>query len=139
VDYVLCRKKDLQRLLDCKVIPGKSVTKQHRPVVCKMMLESKKRKILQTRELKTKWWKLNDNTYHEKFKEKVEQVINGKNALPENWVQTAEIVHETAKEVFGVATGKRKDDHETWWWSEEVQRCVKEKREAKKEMGQEQG
>ena len=46
VDYVLCRKKDLQRVLDCKVIPGESVAKQHRLVDCKMMLESKKRKKL---------------------------------------------------------------------------------------------
>ena len=28
--------------------------------------------------------------------------------------------------------GKRKGDRETWWWNEEVQKCIKEKKEAKK-------
>ena len=28
--------------------------------------------------------------------------------------------------------GKRKGDRETWWWNEEVQESIKEKKEAKK-------
>ena len=28
--------------------------------------------------------------------------------------------------------GKRKGDRETWWWNEEVQKSIKEKKEAKK-------
>lgn len=32
----------------CKVVPGESVAGQHRMVVCKMILETKKRKKLKT-------------------------------------------------------------------------------------------
>ena len=38
----------------------------------------------------------------------------------------------TAKNVLGVTFGKQKEDRETWWWNEEVQKSIKEKKEAKK-------
>ena len=34
--------------------------------------------------------------------------------------------------MLGVTFGKRKGDRETWWWNEEVQKSIKEKKEAKK-------
>ena len=38
----------------------------------------------------------------------------------------------TAETVLGVTFGKRKGDKETWWWNEDVQKNIKEKKEAKK-------
>ena len=38
----------------------------------------------------------------------------------------------TAENVLGVTYGKQKGDRETWWWNEEVQESIKEKKEAKK-------
>ena len=35
VDYLLCRRSELQNVTDCKVFPGESATKQHKPVVRK--------------------------------------------------------------------------------------------------------
>ena len=40
----------------------------------------------------------------------------------------------TAETVLGVTFGKRKGDRETWWWNEEVQESIKEKKEAKKTL-----
>ena len=34
--------------------------------------------------------------------------------------------------MLGVTFGKRKGDKKTWWWNEEVQESIKEKKEAKK-------
>ena len=34
--------------------------------------------------------------------------------------------------VLGVTFGKQKGDRETWWWNEEVQESIKQKKEAKK-------
>ena len=33
VDYVMCRRRDLKKMCDCKVILNKCVAKQHRMVV----------------------------------------------------------------------------------------------------------
>ena len=43
-------------------------------------------------------------------------------------------IRDTAREVLGAASGKRgREDRETWWWNQEVQQAVKEKKEAKKQ------
>ena len=42
------------------------------------------------------------------------------------------MLRKTAETVLGVTFGKRKGDKETWWWNEEVQKSIKEKKEAKK-------
>ncbi|KAI5087244.1 hypothetical protein C0J45_22643 [Silurus meridionalis] len=43
VDYVLCRRCNLKEIGDCKVLAGDSVARQHRMVVCRMVLEVKKK------------------------------------------------------------------------------------------------
>ena len=42
------------------------------------------------------------------------------------------MLRKTAETIVGVTFGKRKGDRETWWWNEEVQDSIKEKKEAKK-------
>ena len=43
VDYVMCRRRDLKEMCDCKVMVNKCVAKQHRMMVCKMALMVKKK------------------------------------------------------------------------------------------------
>ena len=42
------------------------------------------------------------------------------------------MLKKTAETVLKVTFGKRKEDRETWWWNEEVQESIKQKKEAKK-------
>ena len=44
VDYVMCRRRNLKKMCDCKVIVNERVTKQHGMVVCKMALTLKNKK-----------------------------------------------------------------------------------------------
>ena len=44
VDYVMCRRRNLKEMCDCKVILNECVAKQHRMAVCKMALMVKKKK-----------------------------------------------------------------------------------------------
>ena len=44
VDYVMYRRRNLKEMWDCKVILNECVAKQHRMVVCKMVLMVKKKK-----------------------------------------------------------------------------------------------
>ena len=57
--------------------------------------------------------------------------MRGKDGLPDEQDKTAEMLRKTAKTVLGVTFGKRKRDKETWWWNEEVQKSIKETKEAK--------
>ena len=38
----------------------------------------------------------------------------------------------SAETILGVTFGKQKEDREIWWWNEEIQKSIKEKKEAKK-------
>ena len=61
VDYILCRRSHLKTVVDCTVLPGECVAKQHKPVVCKMSVGAKRRTPMKGTP-KTRWWKLNDET-----------------------------------------------------------------------------
>ena len=47
----------MKEIGDCKVIAGDNVAKQHRLLVCRMMLETMKRNIAQA-DPRLKWWEL---------------------------------------------------------------------------------
>ena len=59
-------------------------------------------------------------------------ILGGKDGLPDESNKTAEMLRKTAETVLGVTFGKEKGDRGTWWWNEEVQESIKEKKEAKK-------
>ena len=96
-----------------------------------MALVVKKKKAEKVK-TKIRWWKLKETSCQEAFRQEMTRTLGGKDGLPDEWDKTAEILRKTAETVLGVTFGKRKGDRETWWWSEEVQGSVKEKKEPKK-------
>ena len=125
------KRRNLKEMCDCKVIVHKCVAKQHRMVVCKMILTVKKKKAEKVK-LKIRWWKLKETSCQKAFRQEVTRILGSKDGLPDEWDKTAEILRKTAETVLGVTFGKRKGDRETWWSNEEVQESIKEKKEAKK-------
>ncbi|KAI5098264.1 hypothetical protein C0J45_11991 [Silurus meridionalis] len=75
VDYVLCRRCNLKEIEDYKVLAGDSVARQHRMVVCRMVLEAKKRRSVRT-ERRIRWWKLKEEC-SVRFWEEVRQGLGG--------------------------------------------------------------
>ena len=57
VDYVMCRRRNVKEMCDCKVILNEYVAKQHRMVVCEMVFMVKKKKAENVKP-KIRWWKL---------------------------------------------------------------------------------
>ena len=131
VDYVMCRRRNLKEMCNCKVIVNECVAKQHRMVVCKLAFMVKKKKAEKVK-LKIRWSKLKETSYQEAFKQEVTRILGAKDGLPDEGDKTAEMLRKTAETVLGVTFGKQKGDRETWWWNEEVQESIKEKKEAKK-------
>ena len=131
VDYIMCWRAYLKEIGDCKMIAGDNVAKQHRLLVCRMTLETKKRDITKA-EPWIKWWKLKKEDCCEEFREEIRRDLGGKEELPDDWTNTANVVRETARKVLGVSSKQRKEDKETWWWDEEVQESIRKKRLAKK-------
>ncbi|KAI5615411.1 hypothetical protein C0J50_10766 [Silurus asotus] len=131
VDYVLCRRCNLKEIGDCKVLAGDSVARQHRMVVCRMVLEAKKKKRNVRIERRIRWWKLKEEECSMRFRVEVRQGLCGGEEVLDDWETTAGVMREAARKVLGVTSGSRKQDKETWWWNEEVQESIRGKRLAK--------
>ena len=61
VDYVMCRRRNLKEMCDCKVIVNECIAKQHHMVVYKMVLMVKKKKAEKVKP-KIRWWELKKTT-----------------------------------------------------------------------------
>ena len=81
VDYVMCRRRDLKEMCDCKVIVNKFVAKQHRILICQMALMVKKKKAEKVQP-KIRWWKLKKTSCEKAFKQEVTRILGGENGLP---------------------------------------------------------
>ena len=112
VDYVMCRRRNLKEMCDCKIIVNECVAKQHRMVVCKMALMAKKKKAEKVKPM-IRWCKLKKTSCQEAFRQEVTRILGGKYGLPDEWDKTAEMLRKTAETVLGVISGKRKEDKET--------------------------
>ena len=132
MDYILCRRRELKTVQDCKVLPNEAVAKQHQLVISKLELETKcRRKERRTR--KTRWWKLNGDEHHKEFVRKVEEELD-QGQLEEDvpWEVVSNVLRIAAKETLGETSGKAGRKEETWWWNEEVQKAVEKKKEKKR-------
>ena len=136
IDYLLVRRNKRKEVLDCKVIPGEAVVQQHR--ICVMDLKIKRKKKKLTRGLgKIQTWKLRDNEIRHKYittvlerKEEYNQSQSGE----ESWMAMKNTLVEEAIKVCGRKPNKKPSQRETWWWSDEVQKAIKAKKKAFKEM-----
>ena len=62
IDSMLTRREDKQACLDCKVILGESVMPQHNLVVVDFHFRISTHRIKQSKNARTKWWKLKEET-----------------------------------------------------------------------------
>ena len=108
VDYVMCRRRNLKEMCDCKVILNECVAKQHRMAVCKMAPIVKKKKTEKVNP-NIRWWKLKETSCQEAFRQEVTRILGGKNGLPDEWDKTTEMLRKTAETVLGVHLGNEKE------------------------------
>ena len=76
VDYIICMRAYLKEIGDCKVIAGDNVAKQRRQLVCRMTLETRKRRITMA-EPRIKGWKFKKEYCCEEFREAIRRVLGG--------------------------------------------------------------
>ena len=96
VDYVMCRRRNLKEMCDCKVILNEYVAKQHHMMVCKMVLMVKKKKSEKVKP-NIQWWKLKKTSCQEAFRQEVTRILGGKDGLPDEWNKTAEMLRKQLK------------------------------------------
>ena len=116
--------------MGCKVIPGECVVSQHKLLVADFHFQVRARRDKQAKIDRTKWWKLKEEM-SEVFKERVIKEGSWKKEEDINnmWEKMATNIQKVTSEVCGVTKGSGGEAKDTWWWNEEVQRAIKEKKE----------
>ena len=95
-DYVMCRRRNLKEMCDCKIIVNECVAKQHLMVVCKMVLMVKNKKAEKVKP-KIRQWKLKETSCQEEFQQEVTMILGGKDELPDEWDKTPEMLKKQLK------------------------------------------
>ncbi|KAL1454893.1 hypothetical protein WDU94_009023 [Cyamophila willieti] len=132
IDFILARRKHIKEVKNCKVINGEAVTPQHRTLVIDVTFMMNKKKVTKFTTPKIKWWQLKDPFLNLEFKRHVIHKIKN-SSCQDLWTNYKEAIIGVGETVLGKTSGKgRPKDKETWWWNEEVAKCIKEKKEAKK-------
>ena len=109
IDYVMCRKRNLKEMCDCKIMVNECAAKQRRMVVYKMALMLKKKKA-ENFSVST----VKNTSCPEPFREEVTRILGGEHGLFDVWDKAAEMLRKAAETMVGVTFGKRKEDRETW-------------------------
>ena len=108
---------------------------QHKLVVADFCFLVQARGNIQVRVARMKWWKL-EGEASKVFKEKVIEDGPWKDEGDANnmWEKMATCVRKVASEVLRVTKGSGCDSKDTWWWNEDVQKAIKEKKECYKRL-----
>ncbi|XP_061706831.1 craniofacial development protein 2-like [Cydia pomonella] len=138
IDYFLVKRNKINCIKDIKIIPGEHLTSQHRLLVIDLYIKIHSLNRKERLPPKIRWKMLEKNECAEKFKERViDKMIEMKDMeglnANECWKEMANCIRRVAKDVLGESKGKGIIDKETWWWNEEVQEILKQKKQAFRE------
>ena len=134
IDFIMVRKSERSMITDVNVIKTEAFIPQHKLLICKVRLFEKTVRSRQAFVSRTKVWRLKEEAVQNKFKEVVERMEVSKNTVDSGgsvevlWSGFRDCMTEAAEHVCGRTKG-RQVHHETWWWNDEVDRAVSEKRD----------
>jgi hypothetical protein len=129
IDFILMRREDSHACIDCKVIPVECVVPQHKLVVADFCFRVHFQRSKRVQASRTKWWKLKKDVV-KTFKERVlkEGPWYERGDANSMWMGMATYIRKVTSEEFGVTKGGKREAKETWWWNENVQKAIKEKK-----------
>nr|XP_034840840.1 craniofacial development protein 2-like [Maniola hyperantus] len=139
IDYFLISRKNLNTVKDCKVIPGEPLASQHRLLLMEMKVKVQTIKSKPKTLPKIKWYMIEKEECAIEFQRRVvDKMIEmdgdfQKKSVNECWNEMASFMRSVAMDIFGETKNRRRIDKDTWWWSEDVQKVLKEKKDAFKE------
>ncbi|RZB81212.1 LINE-1 retrotransposable element ORF2 protein isoform B [Glycine soja] len=134
IDFFLIRKSDRKYCLNCKVIPGESLTTQHRVLVMDVRIRDRAKRRSPMIAPRIKWWHLKGEKQGI-FQQKIWEGWCGQSQGSANdmWNKTSQEIIKVAKETLGECRGFGPRGKESWWWNESVQSKVRVKKECFKE------
>ena len=133
---ILYGRSNLLEIKNCKVIPGDHVAPQLRLVVIDLNVRNP-RGGNKNYENKIGWTGLRNPEKRHEFKTKVlNRITTTEERVHDWWENNASVLRNVARDVLGETTGKPRTERKEWWWKDEIQLVLKEKKELKKQWEQ---
>ncbi|KAK6744160.1 hypothetical protein RB195_011083 [Necator americanus] len=129
IDFWMLRRRDRRLLQDSKVIPTDHVAAQRHLLVMDLKISRPRKRHPRTETQRIKWWNLKDRK--EIFFASVapSALPHPTRSVEEMWSSTSSVIRLTAENTLGKTTlGKPKVQKATWFWNEEVQAAIREKK-----------
>ncbi|KAK6757983.1 hypothetical protein RB195_015669 [Necator americanus] len=129
IDFWMLRRRGRRLLQDSKVIPTDHVAAQHHLLVMDLKISHPRKRHPRTETQRIKWWNLKDRK--EVFFASVapSTLPHPTRSVEEMWSSTSSVIRLTAENTLGKTTlGKPKVQKATWFWNEEVQAAIREKK-----------
>ena len=133
IDYIMLRKEHASECRNCKVLSSDAITTPHRILFADLVVKKTRQQRAAGRK-RIRWWELKDEETKEKFRRTVvERLSNIDEATTDNvkqwWEEIADQIKKCGEELSGRSTGKKKTGLGSWWWYDETESTVKEKKE----------
>ena len=134
MDFIMVRKNERSMVTDVNVINTEAFIPDHKLLICKVWLLEKTPRPRQAFVSRTKVWRMKEEAVQDKFREVVERMEISKNTSDSGgsvevlWSGLHDCMTEAAEYACGQTKGQQVH-RETWWWNEEVDRVVAEKRD----------
>lgn len=134
IDYILINRENWKYVKDCKVIRQAEIGSDH--YLLKTVLKYNQPNTQQIRRKitkeKIKSYKLKESRYRQKYQEilskKIEESTN-EEGVERKWKQLKDMMLQAAKESCGSSKITNKNIKKTKWWSKDLKRKIKEKKD----------
>lgn len=128
IDFFLVNRAHLKYVQNVKVIPSEILACQHKLLVMDFILKGIKGQKVQRVAATIQWRKLKDNIQH--FQEQVIKHAEFKEntSCEDQWNGIAATMRKAGRQILGESKPTKRILKETWWWNEDVQKCIKEKK-----------
>ncbi|XP_061422345.1 mucin-like protein [Lethenteron reissneri] len=137
IDYWLVKRDKLKTVTNTKVIPSDNIAPQHRILVMDIKMDiGQRHRPPTTGQQRIKWWRMKE--CKDQLRVAFNQIdVNTNRPANAIWEDLAGQLCTAATEALGLTKpGKHFIDKQIWWWNEEVQLAVKEKKLAFKKWRQ---
>jgi hypothetical protein len=129
IDFVLTRREERPNYMNYKIIPGKCVVTRHNFLVADFHFQVRVPRDKDMKIIRTKWWKLKWDV-SQVFKNRViaKGLWNAGEDTDSMWKNMTTHIRKVAIKTFGVKRENKHEPKDTWWWNDDVQKTINEKK-----------
>jgi hypothetical protein len=126
---VLTRREERPNIMNCMVIPGECVVTQYKLLVADFYFQVCVQRDRGMKITRMRWWKLKWDVSQDLENIVIAEGSWNKSGDADNmWKEMTTHIRKVAIKFFGVTRENKREPKNTWWWNDNVQKAINEKK-----------